>query len=133
MKFDACPVEPPGSGNGPLSSSTMSRQPCSARWYTSEFPTMPAPMTTALARSGTSLMIAPWCCEVPVLVAVLASTIHPGTRGVDLVERVDMQSGERALAGTHPGTELADEPFRVVPERVAEPAQERAVVSDDAQ
>jgi hypothetical protein len=31
MKFDACPVDPPGLGNGPLSSSTMFRQPCSAR------------------------------------------------------------------------------------------------------
>ena len=32
MKFEAWPVEPPGLGNGPLSSSTMSFQPCSASW-----------------------------------------------------------------------------------------------------
>ena len=32
MKFDACPVEPPGLGSGPLSSWTMSRQPSRARW-----------------------------------------------------------------------------------------------------
>ena len=32
MKFDACPVEPPGLGSGPFSSSTMFRQPFSARW-----------------------------------------------------------------------------------------------------
>ena len=31
MKFDAWPVEPPGFGNGPLSSWTRSRQPSSAR------------------------------------------------------------------------------------------------------
>ena len=32
MKLDACPVEPPGFGNGPLSISTRSLQPCSWRW-----------------------------------------------------------------------------------------------------
>ena len=32
MKLEACPVEPPGLGNGPLSSSTRSRQPSSDRW-----------------------------------------------------------------------------------------------------
>ena len=32
MKFDACPVEPPGLGSGPLSTRTTSVQPCSARW-----------------------------------------------------------------------------------------------------
>ena len=32
MKFDACPVEPPGLGRGPLSICTMSRQPSRARW-----------------------------------------------------------------------------------------------------
>ena len=31
MKFDAWPVEPPGFGSGPLSSSTRSRQPSRAR------------------------------------------------------------------------------------------------------
>ena len=32
MKFDACPVEPPGFGSGPLSSRTTSVQPRRARW-----------------------------------------------------------------------------------------------------
>ncbi len=31
MKFDAWPVDPPGLGSGPFSSSTMSRQPSRAR------------------------------------------------------------------------------------------------------
>jgi len=31
MKFDACPVEPPGLGIGPLSIRTRSRQPSLAR------------------------------------------------------------------------------------------------------
>ena len=49
MKFEACPVEPPGLGSGPLSSSTRSVQPSSARWWTRLLPTMPAPITTARA------------------------------------------------------------------------------------
>ena len=32
MKLEACPVEPPGLGNGPLSSRTRSRHPSSDRW-----------------------------------------------------------------------------------------------------
>ena len=32
MKFEAWPVEPPGFGRAPLSSSTMSFQPSFARW-----------------------------------------------------------------------------------------------------
>ena len=32
MKLEACPVEPPGFGSAPLSSSTRSRQPSRARW-----------------------------------------------------------------------------------------------------
>ncbi len=32
MKFEACPVEPPGLGSGPLSIWTSSRQPRRARW-----------------------------------------------------------------------------------------------------
>ena len=57
MKFDACPVDPPGLGIGPLSTRTTSRQPSRARWWTRLLPTIPAPMTTALARAGTSLML----------------------------------------------------------------------------
>src|SRR6476661_5845934 len=56
MKFDACPVDPPGFGSGPLSSCTMSRQPSRARWWTRLLPTMPAPMTTTRAVAGTSAM-----------------------------------------------------------------------------
>src|SRR5699024_1342153 len=52
MKLEACPVDPPGSGNAPLSSSTMLRHPSWARWCASEFPTMPAPTMTTSARSG---------------------------------------------------------------------------------
>ena len=58
MKFEAWPVEPPGLGNGPLSSRTRSRHPSSERWWTRLFPTMPAPITTARAVLGSSLM---WC------------------------------------------------------------------------
>src|SRR5665647_770217 len=57
MKFDAWPVEPPGFGNGPLSSWTRSRQPSSARWPTRLLPTMPPPMTTARAVAGKSLTL----------------------------------------------------------------------------
>ena len=49
MKLDACPVEPPGLGSGPLSTSTRSVQPSRARCPTRQLPTMPAPITTQLA------------------------------------------------------------------------------------
>src|SRR5947208_836882 len=32
MKFEACPVDPPGLGSEPLSIRTISFQPCCARW-----------------------------------------------------------------------------------------------------
>src|SRR5499427_7686221 len=56
MKLDACPVEPPGFGIGPLSTRTRSRHPSRARWQARLLPTMPAPMITALARAGVSVM-----------------------------------------------------------------------------
>ena len=56
MKLDAWPVEPPGFGIGPLSTRTRSRQPSCARWCTRLLPTMPAPMMTALARAGVSVI-----------------------------------------------------------------------------
>src|ERR1700733_7634157 len=56
MKLDAWPVLPPGLGSGPLSTSTIFFQPSCDKWYTRLFPTMPAPITTALARVGMSLM-----------------------------------------------------------------------------
>ncbi len=68
MKFDACPVEPPGLGSGPLSIWTMSRQPSRARWCTRLLPTMPAPMTTTRAVDGTEAMDGPLSvCFVSVL------------------------------------------------------------------
>src|SRR6185436_4855577 len=68
MKFEACPVDPPGLGSGPLSSSTMFRHPCSARWYAMLLPTMPAPITTTSARAGSAPIrtsSTPRCCDVP--------------------------------------------------------------------
>ncbi len=59
MKFDACPVEPPGLGSGPLSICTMSVQPRRARWWTRLLPTMPAPITTTRAVAGTVAMRSP--------------------------------------------------------------------------
>src|SRR3954454_5709839 len=55
MKFDACPVLPPGLGSGPLSSRTMSVQPSRERCPTRQLPTIPAPMTTACACGGRSV------------------------------------------------------------------------------
>ena len=54
MKFDAWPVEPPGFGNGPLSSWTRSVQPSSASQPARLLPTMPPPITTAFALRGRS-------------------------------------------------------------------------------
>ena len=56
MKLEACPVEPPGLGIGPLSTRTRSRQPSRARWQARLLPTIPAPTMTALARPGNSLI-----------------------------------------------------------------------------
>ncbi len=56
MKLEACPVEPPGFGIGPLSTRTRSRHPSRARWQARLLPTMPAPIMTALARAGVSVM-----------------------------------------------------------------------------
>ena len=59
MKFEACPVDPPGFGSGPLSSSTTSDQPWSVRWNATLLPTIPQPMTTARAWRGSVLIEAP--------------------------------------------------------------------------
>ena len=74
MKFDACPVEPPGSGSGPLSISTSSSHPSSARCPTRQLPTIPAPITTAFARSGTVCEPDPVCFPIP------ANSANYGTR-----------------------------------------------------
>src|SRR5580693_7604840 len=67
MKLEACPVEPPGFGIGPLSTRTRSRQPSRARWQARLLPTIPAPTITALARAGVSFMplIPAYPCRVP--------------------------------------------------------------------
>src|SRR5258705_5430905 len=57
MKFDAWPVEPPGFGNGPLSSWTRSVQPSSASQPRRLLPTMPPPITTAFALAGKSVNV----------------------------------------------------------------------------
>ena len=59
MKFDACPVEPPGLGSAPLSICTTFFHPSRVRWWTRLLPTMPAPMTTTSAVAGTSAMGVP--------------------------------------------------------------------------
>ena len=56
MKLEAWPVEPPGFGSGPFSRSTRSLQPSRARWWATLEPTMPAPITTALAEEGRAVM-----------------------------------------------------------------------------
>jgi hypothetical protein len=56
---EACPVEPPGLGSGPLSTRTMSRQPRRARCQARPLPTMPAPMMTTRACDGNALMSSP--------------------------------------------------------------------------
>ena len=65
MKFDAWPVEPPGSGSGPLSISTSSSQPSSARCPTRQLPTIPAPITTTLARPGSAREPDPVALSMP--------------------------------------------------------------------
>ena len=57
LVVQAWPVDPPGFGSGPLSNCTMSRQPSSARCATTEFPTIPDPITTTFAAVGRSLTL----------------------------------------------------------------------------
>ena len=54
MKFDAWSVEPPGLGSGPLSISSRSSHPSSARCPTRQLPTIPAPITAIVARAGST-------------------------------------------------------------------------------
>ena len=60
MKFEACPVEPPGFGSGPLSIIVMSVTPRRVRWYARLLPTIPAPMTTTLLLFPAPAMSARW-------------------------------------------------------------------------
>ena len=54
MKFDACPVDPPGLGRGPLSISVTSRWPNATRWWATLLPTIPAPMITTRAAGASA-------------------------------------------------------------------------------
>src|SRR5438105_9437982 len=65
MKFDACPVEPPGLGRGPLSSNTTSRQPSRVRWKARLLPTIPQPMTTHRAWAGSPPRSPPFMRRYP--------------------------------------------------------------------
>src|SRR5918996_2953768 len=76
MKLEACPVEPPGLGSGPLSIRTRSPQPRRARWWTRLLPTMPAPMTTARAVPG-SAPAAPDCSSTEVTSGLVADGRKP--------------------------------------------------------
>ena len=59
MKFDACPVLPPGFGSGPLSTIVMSLTPRRVRWYARLLPTIPAPMmTTRLLFPAPAMLLA---------------------------------------------------------------------------
>ena len=99
MKFDACPVEPPGLGSGPLSICTMSRQPSSARWPTTEFPTMPDPITTTFAVVGRSLTLV-------LLEVVAAANLATRSSASDRAERCGAASTTCAViasASASPG------------------------------
>ena len=94
MKFEAWPVEPPGFGSGPLSSSTMSVQPSRARWWARLLPTMPQPITTARARAGRPLsLIAPLSWDgADGLLEGIHSGGPPRPRGVSHPSRIASSS-----------------------------------------
>src|SRR5262249_54847397 len=56
MKLDACPVEPPGFGIGPLSTRTRSRHPSRARCQARLLPPLRAPTPPGLAGAGASVL-----------------------------------------------------------------------------
>src|ERR687895_1398974 len=106
MKFDACPVEPPGLGSGPLSIRTRSPQPRRARWWTRLLPTMPAPMTTARAVPG-SAPAAPDCSSTEVTSGLVADGRKPDISHRDAlvtgVEDLLVRGSRRRTTGWHPG------------------------------
>src|ERR687896_1751062 len=106
MKFDACPVEPPGLGSGPLSIRTRSPQPRRARWWTRLLPTMPAPMTTARAVPG-SAPAAPDCSSTEVTSGSVAMGRKPDISHRDAlvtgVEELLLRGPPGRPAGRHPG------------------------------
>ena len=70
MKFEACPVEPPGFGSGPLSIIVRSVTPRRVRWYARLLPTIPAPITTTR-----------WLFPAPAIVARLLIYQMDATNG----------------------------------------------------
>src|SRR5918998_1568706 len=106
MKFDACPVEPPGLGSGPLSIRTRSPQPRRARWWTRLLPTMPAPMTTARAVPG-SAPAAPDCSSTEVTSGSVAMGRKPDISHRDAlvtgVEELLLRGPPGRPAGRDPG------------------------------
>src|SRR5215211_7595508 len=94
MKFDAWPVEPPGLGSGPLSSSTRSVQPSRARWYARLLPTMPAPIRTARAVGGSPRAAPDWSST---------GVTSVGMGIPDISQRSDLAIEHSSVAGVHPG------------------------------
>src|ERR1700749_1750760 len=131
MKFDAWPVEPPGLGIGPLSTRTRSRQPSSARWCTRLLPTMPAPMMTALARAGVSVINSS-CESWLVNSGALQGRLAPLLGRLELVEGEQVQPGH-ARAGRGDGRGRAvEEPVRAVPAGHPEPQDPARMPGDEA-
>src|SRR3984957_4607125 len=119
MKFEAWPVEPPGLGIGPLSTSTRSRQPSRARWWTRLLPTMPAPMMTALARAGISVMLCPHHGSSRQSLWVVGSGARQGGPPpllglLKLVEGEQVQSGHARAGGGQGGGGPVQHPVRAV-------------------
>src|SRR5580693_3951974 len=132
MKLDACPVEPPGLGIGPLSTRTRSRQPSSARWCTRLLPTMPAPMMTALAVrgwAGVSVMRSSresWFVDS----GALQRGAAPLLGLLELVEGEDVQAGHSGLRRGQHRRRPVEQPVRAVPAGHPE-AQDPARVPGD--
>src|SRR5438270_2389524 len=97
MKFEACPVEPPGFGSGPLSSRIRSRHPSSARWKARLFPTMPAPMTTARAEAGREPDVSS-CSDM--VAREPSALVIAATRGYGLPLSTSSQNGPGEGRGT---------------------------------
>src|SRR5215210_965638 len=110
MKFEAWPVEPPGFGNVPFSIWTMSRHPRRARWKTRLLPTMPPPMTTTRARSGSWLILSPRSLDTPRRSAAprVASSVQVDDHRLQLCQAIDREpapDAPEAAALAAPATE----------------------------
>src|SRR4029077_5911840 len=96
MRPAACQVVPEVSRS--RSSSTMSCQPMSARWYATEVPMMPPPMTTTRARAGRA---------APVGLAAVTSAASPGSSGSLAPAVADSQAEHARLIGRVANVEVA--------------------------